>query len=107
MSLQALGANSFSNGISRPSHDGDIDVTRLTPGYRGSMPLFVPRVDAGSEHDSYLMEVVYNSFEHKSELMILCADDMNRLCNLKLRHHVPRWCHGFYTPEVFRDIAGG
>ncbi len=96
------GANSFFNGISRVTRDGDATVLPLPPGFYGSEPLFVPRVDASSEDDGYLMEVAYNAFEHKSELMIFRAEDINdQVCNIKLKHHIPHQFHGFYAPEVF------
>ena len=96
------GANSFFNGISRVTRDGDATVVALPPGCYGSEPVFVPKINATKEDDGYLMEVVYNGFEHKSELQIYRADDVNdQVCSLKLKHHVPHQFHGFYTPEVF------
>ena len=96
------GANSFFNGISRVTFDGDATLVTLPPGHYGSEPLFVPAMNAQKEDDGYLMEVVYNGFEHKSELQIYRADDINdRVCSLKLKHHVPHQFHGFYCPEVF------
>ena len=96
------GANSFFNAISRVSFDGQADVVTLPPGFYGSEPLFVPKSNAKKEDDGYLMEVVYNGFEHNSELLIFRADDISdQVCSLKLKHHVPHQFHGFYTPEVF------
>ena len=77
-------------------------MVALPPGCYGSEPVFVPKINATKEDDGYLMEVVYNGFEHKSELQIYRADDVNdQVCSLKLKHHVPHQFHGFYTPEVF------
>ena len=96
------GSNSFFNGISRVTFDGDATLVTLPPGYYGSEPLFVPGTNSQKEDDGYLMEVVYNSFEHKSELQIYRADNINeQVCSLKLKHHVPHQFHGFYSPEVF------
>jgi len=96
------GANSFFNAISRVTFDGQADVVTLQPGYYGSEPVFIPKVDARGEDDGYLMEVVYNGFEHKSELLIFRADAaFEQVCSLKLKHHLPHQFHGFYTPEVF------
>ena len=97
------GSNSFFNAISRVTFDGHSDVVTLPPGLYGSEPLFAPREGAQREDDGYLLEVVYNGFEHKSELQIYRADNIReQVCNLKLTHHVPHQFHGFYAPEVFR-----
>ena len=74
----------------------------LVKSFKVTEPLFVPAVDARQEDDGYILEVVYNAFDHKSELQIYRADDIeNQVCNLKLKHHVPHQFHGFFTPEVF------
>ena len=100
------GANSFFNAISRVTHDGDSTVVTLPPGYYGSEPLFAPKVNARNEDDGYLLEVVYNGFEHLSELQIYRADDINdQVCAAKLKHLVPHQFHGFYTPEVFTTTS--
>jgi all-trans-8'-apo-beta-carotenal 15,15'-oxygenase len=96
------GANSFFNAMSRVTFDGDATVVTLPPGYYGSEPLFAPKVDAKSEDDGYLLEVVYNAFDHNSELQIYSAKDINdQVCSLKLNHHVPHQFHGFFSNEVF------
>lgn len=99
------GADSFFNGISRVTRDGEVDVIELAPGLYGSEPLFAPAVNAKSEDDGYLLEVVYNGFEHLSELQVYRADNpRDQVCQMKLKHHVPHQFHGFFTPEVFRQI---
>ncbi len=96
------GANSFFNAIQRITFDGDATVVTLPPGYYGSEPLFAPKVDAKKEDDGYLLEVVYNGFDHISELQIYRADDVqDRVCSMRLNHHVPHQFHGFFTPQVF------
>ena len=96
------GANSFFNAIQSVSYDGQATLVTLPPGYYGSEPLFAPSTNAKSEDDGYLLEVVYNGFDHLSELQIYRADNINdQVCNLTLRHHLPHQFHGFYTPEVF------
>lgn len=95
------GANSFFNAISRITFDGDTEVVTLPPGHYGSEPLFVPPKDAKQEDDGYLMEVVYDGFNHLSELQIYRADDItDKVCTLKLKHHLPHQFHGFYAPEL-------
>lgn len=96
------GANSFFNAIQRVDFDGEATLVVLPPGYYGSEPLFAPARGATREDDGYLLEVVYNAFEHLSELQIYRADDVtDQVCCLKLKHHVPHQFHGFFTPEVF------
>jgi all-trans-8'-apo-beta-carotenal 15,15'-oxygenase len=96
------GANGFFNAIQRVEFDGNNNIVTLPAGYYGSEPLFVPATGATREDDGYLMEVVYNAYEHKSELQILRADNINELvCRLPLQHHIPHQFHGYYTPEVF------
>ena len=50
----------------------------------------------------FVLEVVYNAFEHVSELQIYRAQDLSDcICVAKLKHHVPHQFHGCFTPEVF------
>jgi all-trans-8'-apo-beta-carotenal 15,15'-oxygenase len=96
------GSNSFFNAISRVAFNGDVETVTLPPGCYGSEPLFVPKVGARKEDDGYVLEVVYNGFEHKSELQIYRADDITeQVCTAKLKHHVPHQFHGYFTPQVF------
>jgi all-trans-8'-apo-beta-carotenal 15,15'-oxygenase len=95
------GANSFFNAIQKVSFDGESTLVVLPPGYYGSEPLFAPARDARAEDDGYLLEVVYNAFEHKSELQIYRADAFGELIGrLHLSHHLPHQFHGFFTPQV-------
>ena len=97
------GANSFFNAISRVTHDGETTLVCLPPGYYGSEPLFAPSEGAKFEDDGYLLEVVYNGFDHTSELQIYRADDITeRVCTAKLKHHLPHQFHGFFTSHVFQ-----
>ena len=96
------GANSFFNAIQRVTYDGDSTLVTLPPGYYGSEPLFAPAVSAQREDDGYVLEVVYDAFQHISELQVYRADNIaDHVCSLKLKHHVPHQFHGYFTPEVF------
>lgn len=66
-------------------------------------PVFIPRPDATREDDGWLLVLVYSSDEHRSEFVILDANDLDRppLTRLKLKHHVPYGLHGTFTSEVF------
>lgn len=60
------------------------------------------RINYGKEDDGYLLQVVYNGFDHNSELQVYRADDVtDRVCNLKLKHHAPHKFHGYFSKEVF------
>ena len=96
------GANSFFNAISRVTFDGDAQVVPLPPGYYGSEPLFVQSTDASTEDDGYVLEVVYNGYDHISELLILDAKRLSDCrAKLTLRHHLPHQFHGLFVPETF------
>mgnify|MGYP001587731795 FL=1 len=100
------GADSFFNAIQRITFDGDAQLVTLPPGYFGSEPMFAPATDATGEGDGYVLEVVYNAYDHKSELQIYPANDLNnQICNLKLKHHIPHQFHGFFSDEVFCDVS--
>ncbi len=96
------GANGFFNGIQRVTSDGDCTLVTLPPGMYGSEPLFAPSTNSSTEDDGYILEVVYNGFEHISELQVLRADNLNDLvCRLPLKHHLPHQFHGYFTAQTF------
>ncbi len=96
------GANSFFNAFQKVSYDGASTLVTLPLGQYGSEPLFAAARDAQREDDGYVLEVVYDAFDHLSELQIFRAQDVTyRVCTLRLRHHVPHQFHGHFTPEVF------
>ena len=95
------GSDSFFNGFQKIDFEGNSSLVTLPPGYYGSEPMFAPREGASAEDDGYLLEVVYNGFEHKSELHIVRAQDPTDLVGkLHLRHHLPHQFHGLFVPEV-------
>jgi all-trans-8'-apo-beta-carotenal 15,15'-oxygenase len=94
------GHNSFFNGFQRVDDTGSTLVT-LEPGLFGSEPLFAPAVGGEAEDDGYLLVVVYNAFDHRSELHIHRADDITeRVAKLSLPHHLPHQFHGYFHDEV-------
>ena len=96
------GYNGFFNGIQKLTEDGETTHLTLPPGFYGSEPLFAPAKNATKEDDGYLLEVVYDAYQHKSELQILRADNINdQVARLPLQHHLPHQFHGFFTPKVF------
>lgn len=95
------GGDSFFNGFQKLDFEGNANLVTLPPGYFGSEPMFAAREGAQAEDDGYLLEVVYNGFEHKSELHIVRAQDPTDLVGkLHLRHHLPHQFHGMFVPEV-------
>ena len=96
------GANSFFNAFQRVNFDGAATLVTLPPGYYGSEPMFAAARNARHEDDGYVLEVVYDAFDHLSELQIFRAQDVtDRVCRLRLQHHVPHQFHGHFTPQVF------
>lgn len=101
------GAHSFFNAFQRVTFEGDATLVTLPPGHYGSEPLFAPATNAKREDDGYILEVVYDAFEHLSELQIFRADDVtDRVARLRLRHHVPHQFHGYYSDELFIGQSG-
>ena len=71
-------------------------------GKYGSEPMFAPSVNAKNEDDGYLLDVVYDGFEHKSELQIFRADNLDeQVCVLRLPHHLPHQFHGQFIEKNF------
>jgi all-trans-8'-apo-beta-carotenal 15,15'-oxygenase len=102
------GANTFFNAIQKVQFEGESTLVTLPAGYYGSEPMFAPSTDAREEDDGYLLEVVYNAYEHKSELQIYRADDVtDQVCSLHLKHHVPHQFHGYFSEEVFMTADAG
>jgi len=95
-------ADSFFNGIAKVDDKGGAETITLDQGFYGSEPVFAPRVGGESEDDGYVLEVVYNGFDHISELLILDAKQLSNChAKLTLRHHLPHQFHGLFVAETF------
>ena len=67
-----------------------------------SEALFVPRPEGQADDDGYLLSFVYDAKEHRTEIVILDARDLdNEIAAVKLSHHVPFGFHGHFTDKVF------
>lgn len=71
-----------------------------------SEPIFVPRnsgSNTGDEDDGWVLALIYDSTQHRSDVVILDAKDFNRgpIARLYLKHHIPYGLHGSFTSEVF------
>ncbi len=101
------GADSFFNGFQKVS-DSDADLVVLPPGYYGSEPIFAPAVGAEAEDRGYVLEVVYNAFEHVSELHVHRGENVgDRVAAVRLPHHIPHQFHGHWHNKVILNEAKG
>jgi all-trans-8'-apo-beta-carotenal 15,15'-oxygenase len=66
-------------------------------------PIFVPRPNSQQEDDGWIIFVVYNAENHRSEIVILDGQNLEkgRIAKLHLKHHIPYGLHGSFTPEIF------
>ncbi|MEM7553162.1 MAG: carotenoid oxygenase family protein [Cyanobacteria bacterium P01_A01_bin.84] len=71
-------------------------------GFAGE-PIFVPRPNAVSEDDGWVLTLFYDAGHHRSYLTILDAKDFNKepIAKLHLKHHVPYGLHGNFVSDVF------
>lgn len=62
-------------------------------------PVFVPRNSFESEDDGWLLILVYDAANHRSDVVILDALDITKgpVARLHLKHHVPYGLHGSFT----------
>lgn len=76
-------------------------VHSFAPGGFSSEPVFVPRPGGTAEDDGWLLVMVYDSERHRSDVVILDGQSLERLTRLGLKHHVPYSLHGTFVAEVF------
>ena len=71
------------------------------PGRHGAEPYFIPKEDAQSEDDGYLMTYVFDEGRQASELIILDALDFSRpaLAQVHLPVRVPYGFHGSWVSD--------
>ncbi|MDB9511192.1 carotenoid oxygenase family protein [Kamptonema animale CS-326] len=62
-------------------------------------PVFVPRNSFESEDDGWLIILMYDAANHRSDVVILDALDITKgpVARLHLKHHVPYGLHGSFT----------
>jgi carotenoid cleavage dioxygenase len=97
-----VGADFF-NAIYHYDHQGgrrrmhNLGSTSFT-----SEPVFVPRSPRAREGEGFLLAVVYRREEHRSDLLILDAENVERapLATVKLPHRVPYGFHGNWGPGL-------
>jgi all-trans-8'-apo-beta-carotenal 15,15'-oxygenase len=63
-------------------------------------PIFVPKANAETEDDGYILSQVYRSDEHRSDIVILDAATMKQLALLRLDHHMTYQFHGEWYSDL-------
>jgi all-trans-8'-apo-beta-carotenal 15,15'-oxygenase len=81
-------------------HEGRERVRDFGRDFPGE-PLFVPR-PGGAEGEGWVLSLVYREAEHRSDLYVLDADDLEIVCRLELPHHVPPGFHGTWVASSER-----
>ncbi len=82
---------------------GERQIWSAAPrGFAGE-PIFVPRPGGAGEDDGWLLLLMYDAANHRSDLVILDARDLTKepVARLRLKYHVPYGLHGSFTPELF------
>ncbi|NEO28620.1 MAG: Apocarotenoid-15,15'-oxygenase, partial [Kamptonema sp. SIO4C4] len=71
-------------------------------GYVGE-PIFVPKPGSIEEDAGWLLVMVYDAGQHRSDLVILDAQQIEQgaIARLHLRYHIPYGLHGSWTPVRF------
>ncbi len=74
-------------------------IRSFAPDSFAGEPIFVPRPNAVAEDDGWLLCLIYNSVLHRSQLVILDAQDIAQpaIATLNLKHHIPYPLHGSWV----------
>ena len=68
-----------------------------------SEPIFVPKPNGTKEDAGWILTLVYDGSQHRSDLVILDGENMqgDAVAKLHLKHHIPYGLHGSWTDNVF------
>ncbi len=82
---------------------GDRSLHSFAPKGYVSEPIFVPKPNATSEDEGWVLTLVYDASHHRSDLVILDGQNLqgDAIATLHLKHHVPYGLHGNWTNECF------
>jgi all-trans-8'-apo-beta-carotenal 15,15'-oxygenase len=82
---------------------GTRQLWSAAPGGFMGEPVFVSRPGATREDDGWVIALVYDSTNHRSDVVILDARDLNRepVARLHLKQHIPYGLHGNWTSQYF------
>jgi all-trans-8'-apo-beta-carotenal 15,15'-oxygenase len=71
-------------------------------------PIFIPRPNSQTEDDGWLIALVYDAEHHRSDVVILDAENLEKgaIAKLHLKHHIPYGLHGSFTQETFIENLG-
>ena len=71
-------------------------------GYPGE-PIFIPARASGEEDDGFVVTLVFDARERRTQIVGLDARDLaaRPLFVARLKHHVPFSLHGYFAPELF------
>jgi all-trans-8'-apo-beta-carotenal 15,15'-oxygenase len=66
-------------------------------------PIFVPKAEGEGEDAGWILSLIYNATDHRSQVVILDGEDISQgpVARLHLTHHVPYGLHGTFTPHVW------
>jgi all-trans-8'-apo-beta-carotenal 15,15'-oxygenase len=70
-------------------------------GFMGE-PIFIPHPHGQEEDGGWIVGLVYNAEHHRSYIVILDANDLEKgtIAKLHLKHHIPYALHGSFTRDV-------
>ncbi len=100
---QEDGTNSFGGRLVRvDGATGDAVVIDLGPGRLGGEWVMAPRAEGTGETDGWLLSLVYDRAEDRSELVVLDAGDPDGgpVASVQLPTRVPLGFHGNWVPTV-------
>ncbi|MFW6264035.1 MAG: carotenoid oxygenase family protein [Cyanobacteriota bacterium] len=82
---------------------GERQLWSAAPSGFVSEPVFVAKPNATAEDEGWLLTMVYDGSQHRSDIVILDAQDLNLgpVGRLHLKHHIPYGLHGNWTGECF------
>ncbi|MEC4814768.1 MAG: carotenoid oxygenase family protein [Scytonema sp. PMC 1069.18] len=82
---------------------GQRQLWSVAPRGFASEPVFVPRPGAEQEDDGWVLALVYDAEHHRSDVVILDAQNFERgpIAKLHLKHHIPYGLHGSFSFEKF------
>ncbi len=66
-----------------------------------SEPTFVPKPEAETEDDGWVLTLIYNAAKHCSELVILAGSNLEEIARLELKYHIPYGLHGSWVSQCF------
>lgn len=97
----AVAGKAFPSILKHDMKTGESWSLDLGPGRHGGEPYFVPKENAESEDDGYLMTIVFDEKRRSSDLVIADAQDLARpaLATVHLPMRVPYGFHGNWISD--------